>query len=184
MKSVKDLKGDKINQICTGKGAFSASGFSDLVGAMANDTTFSITTYDKNGQPNGSVNVSELIRADLKKSVANAKYPQKSEESILDSSEICTKGIAKAIPYIVEEYLMSGKKFDLPQQANFQGSIYLADVPGKTKVSKVRDIQTKKELGTSVTTTKDSVQVRVKSPVPKNCVVSKVRKDLNGKVVK
>lgn len=184
MKSVTEVKGDKVDKICTGKGAFSAAGFSDLVGALANDSKFSVTTYGKDGQPNGSVNISELIRGDIKKSVANAKYPQKSEEGVLDSSEICTKGLAKAIPYMVEEYLKTGKKFDLPQQPTFQGSIYLADQPGRTKVSKVRDIQTKKELGTSTTVTKDSVQVRVKSPVPASCVVSKTRRDLNGNVMK
>ena len=49
----------------------------------------------------GTVNVSELIRNDLKKTIDNAKYPQKSEAGVLDSTEIVTKGLSEAIPYIV-----------------------------------------------------------------------------------
>ena len=40
---------DKVNEMLTGKGAFSKSAFGDLVNALANDTTFKIKTYDKNG---------------------------------------------------------------------------------------------------------------------------------------
>ena len=188
MKSVTELltsvKGsDKVDQICTGKGAFSASGFGDLVGSLANDTTFKVKTYDKDGKPNGEVNISEMIRADIKKTLEKAKYPQKSEAGVLDSAEIVTAGMAKAIPYIVMEQIMCGKKFDLPQQPTVKGSIYLADVAGGTKTSDVRDIKSGQKIGTSTTVTRDSVQIRAKSPVPQSCIVSKVRKDLNGKVV-
>lgn len=179
------IKGkDKINTILTGKGSFSKQGFSDVVNAMANDTTFKIKTYDKNGQNTGDVNISELIRSDLKKTIANAGYPQKSEVSVLDSADICVKGLSEAIPYMVMQQIAAGKKFDLPSQPNVVGSIYLADVKGKVKTSEVRDPQTQTKLGTVTTTTKDSIQVRAKSPVPNACVVSKVRKDVNGNVIK
>ena len=178
------IKGEnKINQICTGKGPFSTSGFSDLVNSMVNDTTFKIKTFDKDGKPNGEVNVSELIRSDIKKTVEKAKYPQKSESGVFDNSEIVANGLAKAIPYIVMEHIACGKKFDLPQQPNVQGSIYLANVEGKETVSKVRDIKTGEDLGTSTTVTKDYIQVRAKSPAPASCIVSKVRKDPSGKVI-
>lgn len=188
-KNVADVFGkqkgtDKISDVLTGKGAFSKAGFADSVNALANDTTFSVKQYDKDGKEIGTVNISELIRSDLKATVQKAGYPQKSEAAVLDTTEIVTKGIAEAIPYIVMEQLKMGKKFDLPSQPNVQGSVYLAPVKGKEKTSKIRDIQTKQELGTVTTTTKDSVQVRVKSPVPNACVVSKVRKDVNGNVVK
>lgn len=187
-KNVTDVFGkakgtDKINDVLTGKGAFSKAGFADSVNALANDTSFQIKQFDKDGKQTGTINLSELLRADLKATVQKAGYPQKTEAAVLDSAEIVTKGIAEAIPYIVMEQLKQGKKFDLPAQPNVQGSVYLAPVKGKVKTSKIRDIQTKQELGTVTTTTKDSVQVRVKSPVPNACVVSKVRKDLNGKVV-
>ena len=174
---------DKISDICTGKGPFSASGFGDLVSSLANDTTFKVKTFDKDGKPNGEVSLSELIRDDIKKSVEKAKYPQKSEAGVFDSSEIVTKGIATAIPYIVMEQLKCGKKFDLPNQPNVQGSIYLADVKGGTKVSQVRDIKTGEDIGTSTKTTTDYIQVRANSPAPASCVVSKIRKDKNGKVI-
>lgn len=187
-KMVNDVLGavkgtDKVSDIITGKGSFSKAGFADTVSAFANDTSFKLDTYGKDGKKNGSVNLSELIRADIKKTVEKAGYPQKSEAAVFDTAEIVTKGISEAIPYIVMEQIKCGKKFDLPRQEKVQGSVYLADVPGKTKLSKIRDVQSQKELGTVETKTKDSVQIRAKSPVPDNCVVSKVRKDLNGKVV-
>lgn len=188
MKMVKETLGkikgeDKINDVLTGKGPFSRAGFGDTVSALANDTSFKIPVYDKNGNKTGETSISDLIRSDLKKTVDHAKYPQKSEAAVLDTCEVVTSGLAEAIPYIVMEQLKAGKKFDLPMQPNVVGSVYLAGVPGRTKVSKVRDMKTKAEIGTSTTVTKDYIQVRTKSPVPNACVVSKVRKDLNGKVI-
>lgn len=188
MKTVNEVLGkvkgeDNVNAILTGKGAFSKSGFSDTVNALINDTTFSIKTYDKDGNETGTVNVSELIRNDLKKTIDNAKYPQKSEAGVLDSTEIVTKGLSEAIPYIVMEQIKCGKKMDLPNNKEVVGSIYLADVKGKTKESVVRDPKTQEDLGTSTTVTKDYIQIRAKSPVPNSCIVSKVRKDKNGKVI-
>lgn len=189
MKTVNEVLGkikgeDKVNEVLTGKGSFSKSGFADTVNALVNDTTFGIKAYDKDGNVTGTINISEMIRSDIKKSIENAKYPQKSEVGVLDSSEIVTKGLAEAIPYIVMEQMKAGKKFDLPNNQNVVGSIYLADVPGKVRETEVRDILTKENLGTSITTTKDSVQIRTKSPVPNSCIVSKVRKDVNGNVIK
>lgn len=73
------VKGEgKINDIMTGKSSFSKSGFSDLVSAMVNDTSFKVKTYDKDGKVTGETNLSELIRSDLKKTLDKANYPQKS----------------------------------------------------------------------------------------------------------
>lgn len=188
MKTVKETLGkikgeDKLNDVMTGKGAFSKTSFADTVNALVNDTTFKVKTFDKNGQVNGEVNISELIRNDVKKTLANAKYPQKSEMAVFDSSDICTTGLAEAIPYIVMEQMKAGKKFDLPAQANVAGSIYLADVPGKVKTVAVRDPKTQENLGTATITYKDSVKIAAKSPVPKH-LQTKVRKDKNGNEVK
>lgn len=172
---------ENVGVTLTGKGSFSRQGFGELTSALANDTGFQVNSFDKNGQV-VQTNLSELIRADLKKTLANAKYPQKSEAGVLDTCEISTAGLAEAIPFIVNEQLRSGKKFDLPAQKDMVGSIYLAPNPGKTKTMQVRDIKTKEELGTTTITTKDSVQVRAKSPVPKH-LQTKVRKDKSGKVV-
>lgn len=174
---------DRVSDILTGKGAFSKAGFSDTVSALANDTSFKIKQFDKDGKVTGEVSLSDMIRNDFKKTITKAGYPQKSEVGVLDTAEISTAGIAEAIPYIVMEQLKQGKKFDLPAQPNVVGSIYLANVPGKVKTSDIRDIQSNQKVGTVTTTTKDSIQVRAKSPVPNSCIVSKVRKDLDGKVV-
>lgn len=188
MKTVKDtfgkLKGgeDKVTTMLTGKGAFSKAGFHDTVSALANDSSFKIPTYGKDGKKNGEVNISELLRNDIKKTLEKAKYPQKSEAGVLDSSEIVTTGLAEAIPHIVMQQMMQGKKFDLPSQPGVQGSVYLAPVKGKEKTIKVRDPKTQQDMGTAIITTKDSVQIRAKSPVP-DYLTKKVRKDPSGKVI-
>lgn len=173
---------DKINDVLTGKGSFSQQGFADTVSALVNDTTFKVKTFGKDGKVNGEVSISEMIRSDLKKTLEKAKYPQKSEAGVLDTTEIVTGGMAKSIPYIVMEQIKCGKKFDLPQQGNVGGSIYLNAVPAKTRTSEVRDPKTQEKLGTVTITNKPSVQIRAKSPVPKH-LQTKVRKDVNGKVI-
>ncbi len=188
MKMVKEvmsnLKGEKqINDTLTGKGAFSKAGFGDMVNAMVNDTSFTIPTYDKNGEKTGSVSVSELIRSDLAKTVEAAKYPQKSESSVLQQTDICTKGLSEAIPYIVEEWMKTGRKLDLPAQPSFVGSVYLAPVKGTVKEVAIRDPKTQQSMGTCTITSKDSVKVAAKSPVPAH-LQTKVRKDPSGKIVK
>lgn len=176
------IKGDgNVTETLTGKGAFSKAGFSDLVNSLANDTSFKIPTF-KDGQKTGEVCVAELIRNDIKKTVETAKYPQKSEAGVLDTSDICTKGIAEAIPYIVMEQMKCGKKFDLPAQPQAQGSIYLAKVPAKTKTIQVRDPKTQENLGSATIKTKDSIQIRAKSPVPAH-LQTKTRTDKNGKTI-
>lgn len=174
---------DKVSEIVTGKGSFSKAGFNDLVSAMVNDTTYKIPTYDKDGNKTGEINISELIRNDLKKTLEHAKYPQASEASILDNCEISTKGLAEAIPHFVMEQIATGKKFDLPTTEKSQGSIYLSEVPGGTKETKIRDPKTQTDLGTITTTSQNSIQVRTKSPVPSHLQV-KVRKDPDGNVIK
>lgn len=173
---------DKINDILTGKGSFSQQGFGDLVSALANDTTFNIKTYGKDGQPNGEINISELIRADVKSTIAKAGYPQESEKKILDTAEICTKGLSKAIPHFVMGQVEQGKKFDLPTKPSVGGSIYLNAVKGKEKTTQVRDPKTQENLGSVKINTKDSVQIRAKSPVPAS-LQTKVRMDPAGNII-
>ena len=175
------IKGEgNVEKTLTGKGAFSKGNFGDLVGALGNDTTFQVKSF-KDGKDQ-SVNLSELLRSDLKKSIANAKYPQKSEIGVVDSSELCTTGLSEAIPYIVAEQIRSGRKFSLPSQKDMVGDIFLAKVPSKTKVVKVRDIKTREDCGTATITTKDYIQVRAKSPAPKH-LTTKIRHDKFGKVI-
>ena len=187
MKTVNEVLGkikgeDKVNEVVAGKGVFSKSGFADLTNALANDTSFKVSSFDKDGNKT-EINLSELLRADLKKTVDNAKYPQKSEAGVLDTCEISTKGLAEAIPYIVREQMQCGKKFDIPATDKMVGGIYFAERPGETKEVKVRDMKTGEVIGSTVVTNKDCLQIRAKSPVPKH-LQKKVRKDLNGNVVK
>lgn len=185
MKLVNDvfakLKGaDNVSKTLTGKGSFSRQGFGDLVNALANDTGFKVKEFHDGKEV--SLNLSELIRSDIKKSIANAKFPGKTELGVVDSSEVCTSGLSKAIPFIVHQQIATGRKFSLPPQKDMGGDIYLAKVPGRTKTVLVRDIKSKQPLGDTTITTKDSIQVRAKSPVPKH-LQTKVRRDLQGKVI-
>lgn len=171
------------NEIVTGKGSFSKSGFGDLVSSLANDTTYRITTYDKDGKETGDLSISELIRGDIKKTLAEAKYPQQSEAAVLDTCNICTSGLAQAIPQIVMEQISCGKKFDLPTKPDVNGSIYLADVPAGTKTSAIRDIKTQEPLGSVTTTNEAYIAVKAKSPAPES-KVTRTRTDVNGNPVK
>lgn len=187
MKMVNDtlaqLKGaNNVNDTITGKGAFSKAGFNDMVSAMVNDTSFKVPTYDKDGNKSGEMSVSELIRADLAKTIDNAKYPQKSEASVLNQVEIATKGLSEAIPVLVNEWIKTGRKFDLPTQPLYNGSVYLADVKGGVKTGDIRDMKTQEVTGSYEITSKDSIKVTTKSPVPDH-LQTKVRKDKNGKTV-
>lgn len=181
---MKELKGsDKVDDTITGKGAFSKSGFGDLVSAMVNDTSFKVPTYGKDGQKTGEMSVSELLRADLAKTVDNAKYPQKSEASVLNQVEISTKGLTEAIPVIIEEWIKTGRKFDLPAQPKFNGSVYLTDVKASTKTGDIRDMKTNEKIGTYEAKYDDSIKVTTKSPVPAH-LTKKVTKDLKGNIIK
>lgn len=173
---------DKVSELIAGKGSFSKTGFGDLVNALANDSTFKIKTYGKDGKVAGEVSISDLIREDLKKTLEKAKYPQKSEVGVLDSCEIVTNGLAEAIPQIIMQQIGAGKKFDLPMQQKVQGSIFLKNVPGRVKETAIRDPKTQQVLGSVTTTSKDSMAIGVKSSVPAH-LQTKVRKDPNGKVV-
>ena len=187
MKMVNDVLGktkgeDKINDILTGKGSFSKQGFGDVVNAMVNDTTFKLPTYGKDGKVNGEVNISEMIRNDLKKTLEKAKYPQRSESGVIDTCEIVTTGLAEAIPHLIMEQIKQGKKFDMPVQSRCIGSVYLADVPAKTKEVQIRDPKTQENLGSATIKTEAYVQLRAKSPAPAH-LQTKIRKDVNGNVI-
>lgn len=181
MKMVKDvlenIKGkDNVDKTLTGKGAFSQTGFGDMVNAMATDTSFKIPTYDKDGKKDGEINISELIRDDIKKTLEKAKYPQKSEAGVLDTCDIVTTGLTKAIPQLVMAWVAAGRKFDLPNTATSTGSVYLQAVPGGVKNSQVRDMKTGEVTGSVEITTKDHIEVRTKSSTP-DWLKTKVRKD-------
>lgn len=188
MKNVKDVlakvKGeDKVNAVITGKGSFSRTGFGDLVNAMVNDTSFKVPIYTKDSKKVAEINLSELIRSDLKKTLEKANYPQRTEAALLDTCDIYTAGLAEAIPYIIQQQINSGKKMELPaQELTGVSSVYLADVPSRTKTSAIRDPKTQENLGSVTTTNKPYIALKAKSSAPAN-LITKVRKDPNGKVI-
>lgn len=148
----------------------------NLVSALANDKTYKIDNFKTEEE----FNISEALRSDLKKTIQRAQFPQKDEISVLDDVDICTEGLTKAIPYFVLEQLKTGRMFDLPKQNQLDASLYLKAIPGGSKEVNIRNVQTGKSIGTVNVITKDSFQLRAKSPVPKH-LKRRVYKDPNGK---
>lgn len=186
-KSMKEVLGQikgtgKENEVLTEKKGFSASAFDSYVNAIVNDRSYEFVTVDKKGNET-KMNISDMIRGDLKKTIKDAGCPQPSELGVCDTCDITTKGLANAIRPIVTGFLATGKKFPLTPQATFGADIFLAPLPGTTKtIDTIDNMTDRNKTGTCTTITEDSVRVKVKSPVPKH-LVKKVRKDLNGKVI-
>jgi hypothetical protein len=186
MKLVNDIivkyKGkDKVNETKCGKSAFSKQGFDELFHAVVNDTTYKVTTIDKEGKEIQK-NLSTPVRESVKKSFANGKYPQKSEISVFDTSEINTTDWVEAFKEAMDIWMGFGRKFDLPSKKDRNGSIYFTKIPPKEKTMNIHDINSKENLGTTTITTEEYIQIRAKSPVPKH-LQKKVRRDKTGKIV-
>ncbi len=185
MKSVSEVlkkyKAEDVEKTVCGKGAYSKAAFAEITNALINDTTFKVPVLDKSGQET-LVNFSEVYRAEMKKNIAAAGYPQKPEIDVVDKTVLHTNALAEIIPHAIDIYISCGKKFDFPIHEDRIGSIYLTDVKGKVKDTAIRDMKTGENLGTTTTTTQDHVAYRVKSQVPK-ARVQKVRKDIHGNVV-
>jgi hypothetical protein len=176
------LKGkEKVNETICGKGAYSNKGFEDLFHVLANDTTFEVSKIDKDGKE-VKYNLSAPIRESCKKTISNAKYPQKSELDVVNTSEIDTKDWVDCFKHAVDVWMSCGRKFDLLNKSDRNGSIYLVKVPPKKKTVNVHDIKTKENLGTTTISTEEYTQLRVKSHVPKH-LQTKVRRDVNGKII-
>jgi hypothetical protein len=176
------LKGkENVDKTIHGKGAYSQKGFEDLFHVLVNDTTYEVSKIDKDGKE-VKYNLSSPIRESVKKTSANAKYPQKSEISVFDTCEIDTKEWVDCFKHAVDKWMSCGRKFDLLTKDDRNGSIYLVKVPPKKKVVNVHDIKTKENLGTTTISSEEYTQVRVKSHVPKH-LQTKVRRDVNGKIV-
>lgn len=176
------MKGDgNETKVLTGKGTFSQTAFANTWSALVNDPTHKVKTVDKEGKE-VLVSVRDLVLSDIKKTAANAKYPQKSEVGVYDNTDIAVSGIAEASRHVMLAHMQCGKKVTLPAQKDMVGEVYLQSVPGRVKTSQVRNMKTRQVEGTSTSTTKDHVQVRAKSSAPKH-LVTKIRKDNNGNVV-
>lgn len=171
------IKGaENVNKILASKKRANSIDTKHLVSALANDKTYKIDNFKTEEE----VNISELLRSDLKKTIQKAQFPQKDEISVIDNVEICTDGLTKAIPYFVLEQLKTGRMFELPKQNQLDATLYLKSIPGGSKEVNIRNVQTGKSIGTVNVITKDSFQLRAKSPVPAH-LKRRVYKDPNGK---
>lgn len=167
---LKEIKGEgNEQQTLTGKNPFNQSSFDSLVHALVNDTSYKVPQYDpKTGEKVGEINISEKIREDLKKTLDNAKYPQKSEANVLDSCEITTRGLSQSFFEILGQQLDTGKKTPLPPRPDMTAALYIADVPASERTIPIRDPQTQKDLGTADITTEAYKQLRAQSPAPEH----------------
>jgi len=168
-------------KIIPGKGAPSTKVSADLLKAMVNNG-YTLVTVDKKGVKE-EVNLREAYAADVKKTIANAGYPQKSEINVVDTAELETSSLGVIANAFIRETVMAGKKFVVKGNNDFSAELSIRQVPGRVKESVIRDPKNPDvQIGTVTTTTKDWFQLRSKSNPPASCV-SKVRKDMSGKVV-
>ena len=180
---LKKLKGDKENEVLYGKAAFSKSKFDNLVHSMVNDPSYEVSVVGKDGNES-KVNLSKQIRESLKKTIHSAGYPQKSEiDNVIDTCEIKTDGFSDVLLNAAVEWLGTGRKLDLPSKKYMNGSLYFTKVPAKDRTVTVRDIKNHSVIGSSEIKTKEYIRLMAKSPVPAG-LQTKVRKDLNGNIIK
>lgn len=174
--------GGKENETGTGKKPFSKPLYQKYTHAFINDPANAVTRPGPDGKPI-KINVREAVVADVRKTVENAGYPQKSEIGVLENTEIATKNISGFVPDMIVGWLRENRKFIIPPFDGCSGAqLYVQPVKGKTRVVATRNMETGEPTGTSTITTTDHLVIRCKSAPPADCV-TKVRKDVNGKVI-
>lgn len=179
-----NIKGDgNADKLVAGKAVASKDKSGAMVNALLGDATKSFPIIGKDGTVTGEINPSQIFRDCIKKTVQSAGCPGKTELSVLDTCDVCTKGLEDVIPLVVREaWVGIGTKMKLPPTDNFTGELYLQNVPGATKVYDTKDMKTGAPTGTAEITYPDHIQLRAKSGPPEH-QKTKVRKDPSGKVI-
>ena len=150
---------------------FSKEKFEKLLLAMANDTEFtSLVSKVKGGKYVGDIeiNVSDGFRKWVK-SVLEDVGMDKNDASIVLDPDYKFKnvnGLYEYFAHTLYTFLAAGNKYDMPQQKDFKGSLYIKKNPKKTKKVKARNPQTGEDLGEFEQTTEAYRSLAVSSPCP------------------
>lgn len=121
---------------------YSVSGSKELLQRVLNDPKYTIRRWNPAHKDYDIICPYEVFRTVLKKTLAELKYPNKSEAEAIASLNIkvCDE-LAELLPELVAAHLDNNMKFRLPMTPDFNGVIFRKFVPAGSKVSQVRNIQ-------------------------------------------
>ena len=163
---------DEIKSSGKAPNRFSKKSFNRLMKAILNDPSFTEGIAVSSGEELIKVEqlaVSEGFRKFLKKILEKAGMDKTDSEIVMskDFTIDNVDGLYEFFAAALYEYMDAGNKFDLLPKEDFKGSIYLAEVAASTKVSEVRNPQTKETLGTYEFKYEKHKTLKASSPCPK-----------------
>lgn len=149
---------------------FNKKKFESVMIALANDPKFKEEVAKKVGDEVvvGEIIPSKSFRKWLKRIVEKAGVDEKESEKVLDPSFTITSvdGLYEFFTTAVYEYMAAGNRFDFPSHEDFQGSLYLKDVPESSTVYTARNPRTGESLGEFETHKKAHKVLAAKSSCP------------------
>ena len=163
---------DEIKQKGNTPNRFSKKAFNKLMKAMLNDPSFTEAIAVSSGDELVKVEqiaVSDGFRKFLKKVLEKAGMDKKDSEVVLGKDFYIDNvdGLYEFFAAAMYEYMNAGNKFDLLPKEDFKGSLYLQTVEASTKVSEVKNPQTKESLGTYEFSYQQHKTLKASSPCPK-----------------
>lgn len=163
---------DEIKQKGKSPNRFSKKSFNKLVKAMLNDPSFTEAVAVSSGEELVRVEqiaVSEDFRKFLKRVLEKAGMDKKDSEVVLgkDFTIDNVDGLYEFFAAAMYEYMNAGNKFDLLPKEDFRGSLYLQTVEASTKISEVKNPQTKESLGNYEFMYQQHKTLKSSSPCPK-----------------
>lgn len=168
-KSVKEVLGEITPE--KGTGRFSKKAFNELVDALVNDTEFAAkvaVTKNKELAEVKEVFVGKEFRKFLKRILEKAGVDKADASIVMDPSfEIDNvDGMYELISTAIYEYMDAGNRFEFLPREDFRGSLTLRQKPESTETRRVRNPQTKEDLGLWENTTKAYKVLAASSPAP------------------
>lgn len=150
---------------------YSVSGSKELLQKVLNDPKYVIKRWNPAHKEYDLVYPYQVWRNLLKKTIAECKYPNKSEAELLADINIkVADELVELLPELVAVHLNAGMKFKLPQQPDCNGVIYAKNVEAGSRVSNVRDIKNNTVSGQVKSTWTAHRAVKVSSRRPADCV--------------
>jgi alpha-L-fucosidase len=154
---------------------YSFSGSKELLQKVLNDPKYVILRWNPAKKKYDEVRPYKVFRDLIKKTIADCKYPNKSEAELLADVNIkVADELVELLPELVSVHLNAGMKFRLPTQPDSNGVIYRKKVEAGSKISNVRDIKNNTVSGQVKSEWGPHYVVKCSSKRPKD-VVTKTR---------
>jgi hypothetical protein len=159
---------------------YSEKRYSEYALALINDTDFHTNRYvlrDKE-QVEEKVYPSKQMKKFLK-GILMQLGMSKMETAILDDEDFVIKNVDGLIDFIKELnylYLEQGNEIKFPDRKDFQGSIYLTEVPEKSYNRKSINPKTGEVLGDLTVTVKEHKELKANKEVPDWLIDKEIKK--------